>query len=186
MLRVHEWLMANRYPNCRKIAEEFEVSAKTVQRDVNFMRDQLGLPIEYEKVRFGFYYSRPVPGFPSIGGPSAKDAAPPAKPRLNPWRRSQPPPLGDKQSLATGGRPRGPVRIGFDTESARVVRSRTWHPSQILLALPDGTVEMTVQPRDDWELACWILSWGGHAWVIDPPRLRTQLRELARTILARH
>ncbi len=67
MLRLHEWLVANRYPNCRRMGEEFEVSAKTVQRDVNFMRDQMRLPIEYDKRRFGFHYTGPVNGFPAVG-----------------------------------------------------------------------------------------------------------------------
>ena len=72
MQRVHEWLMENRYPNCRKIAEEFEVSTKTVQRDINFMRDQMGLPIDYAKERFGFHYTRAVSGFPAVGASTVK------------------------------------------------------------------------------------------------------------------
>jgi predicted DNA-binding transcriptional regulator YafY len=48
MLRIHELLSADRRPNCSVLAREFEVSVKTVQRDVDFMRDQLMLPIEYD------------------------------------------------------------------------------------------------------------------------------------------
>ena len=66
MMRLHERLKANGFPNCRKLAEELEVSAKTIQRDIDFMRDRLGLPIEYDQLRFGFYYSEPVATFPSI------------------------------------------------------------------------------------------------------------------------
>ena len=43
-----------------------EISTKTVQRDIDFMRDRLNLPIDYDPLRFGFYYSRPVANFPSI------------------------------------------------------------------------------------------------------------------------
>ena len=66
MLRIHELLSGGRYPNCSGLAREFEVSAKTVQRDVDFMRDQLVLPIEYDRRRHGFAYSRPVGQFPLI------------------------------------------------------------------------------------------------------------------------
>jgi proteasome accessory factor B len=66
MLRLHERLMAGTFPNCRKLAGELEVSAKTIQRDIDFMRDRLGLPIEYDQLRFGFYYTEPVANFPSI------------------------------------------------------------------------------------------------------------------------
>src|SRR5947208_10802373 len=66
MMKMHERLKAGRYPNCRKLAEELEVSAKTVQRDIDFMRYRLGLPIEYDQLQFGFYYTEPVANFPSI------------------------------------------------------------------------------------------------------------------------
>jgi predicted DNA-binding transcriptional regulator YafY len=49
MMRMHQRLKAGRYPNCRKLADELEVSAKTVQRDIDFMRYRLGLPIEYDQ-----------------------------------------------------------------------------------------------------------------------------------------
>jgi len=185
MLRLHEWLMANRHPNCRKIAEEFEISAKTVQRDINFMRDRMGLPIEYDKKRFGFHYTRTVTVFPTLGITVGKS------PR-SPGRRSPPPAMGERPALSAASR-RSPggsgglmVRIRFDSESAREARGRTWHATQVIRTLPNGSVEMTLQARDEWEIARWILSWGGHAWVAEPPRLRKRVREMAREILARH
>jgi predicted DNA-binding transcriptional regulator YafY len=66
MMRMHERLKAGRYPNCRKLADELEVSSKTVQRDIDFMRDRLGLPIAYDQLHFGFYYTEPVAHFPNI------------------------------------------------------------------------------------------------------------------------
>jgi predicted DNA-binding transcriptional regulator YafY len=179
MVRLHEWLMADRYPNCRKLAEEFEVSAKTVQRDVNFMRDRMGLPIDYDKGRFGFHYTRPVSGFPAMGMATSRGGG-------NPWRHSAPPAIGEKPALAAAGRRGFPVRIRFDAESARTVRGRTWHATQVMHALQGGGVEMTLRVRDAGEIARWVLSWGGHAWVIEPPLLRTRVREIARDILGRH
>jgi proteasome accessory factor B len=66
MMRLHAALKAKRFPNCQKIAAELEVSAKTIQRDIDFMRYRLGLPIDYHPQEFGFYYSEPVTGFPNI------------------------------------------------------------------------------------------------------------------------
>lgn len=66
MVRLHELLVAEKFPNCRKLAEEFEVSAKTIQRDIEFMRDQLVLPIEYDERNYGFFYARAVAQFPMI------------------------------------------------------------------------------------------------------------------------
>src|SRR5213082_407881 len=66
MMRMHQRLKAGRYPNCRKLADELEVSAKTVQRDIDFMRYRLGLPIEYDQLHFGSYYTEPVSSFPNV------------------------------------------------------------------------------------------------------------------------
>ena len=66
MLRLHEELSAGRHPNCRSMAQEFEVADKTIQRDIDFMRDQLNLPIEYEPGKFGYRYTEEVTAFPSI------------------------------------------------------------------------------------------------------------------------
>ncbi len=66
MMRLHERLKAGKFPNCRKLAKEFEVSSKTIQRDIDFMRYRLNLPIEYDQLHFGFAYTEPVTSFPSI------------------------------------------------------------------------------------------------------------------------
>ncbi len=66
MMQLHAQLQARKFPNCRKLAGELEVSEKTIQRDIEFMRYQLGLPIEYDQLHFGFVYTEPVTSFPSI------------------------------------------------------------------------------------------------------------------------
>jgi len=66
MMKLHHQLNSGRFPNCRKLADELEVSSKTIQRDIDFMRDRLGLPIEYDQLQFGFFYTEPVSSFPSI------------------------------------------------------------------------------------------------------------------------
>jgi proteasome accessory factor B len=66
MSRLHALLQAGLYPNCGSLAREFEISKKTVQRDLDFMRDRLSLPIAYDPRRFGFYYTRPVDALPSL------------------------------------------------------------------------------------------------------------------------
>ena len=65
-MQIHAKLKDRRFPNCQKIARELEVSPKTIQRDIDFMRYRLGLPIEYDPLRFGFYYSEAVTSFPNV------------------------------------------------------------------------------------------------------------------------
>lgn len=66
MLRIHELIQEGGHPNCFSLATEFEVSPKTIQRDIDFMRDQLRLPLEYSALNRGFYYTRKVSSLPQV------------------------------------------------------------------------------------------------------------------------
>lgn len=72
MWRIHELLAAGKYPNCFALAAEFEVSHKTVKRDVDYMRDHFDLPIAYDPHRRGFYFTKAVSAFP--GAPTITEA----------------------------------------------------------------------------------------------------------------
>jgi proteasome accessory factor B len=66
MMRIHELLKAGRFPNAVGLAKEMEMATRTIKRDIDFMRDRLRLPIEYDEIRHGYSYSRPVDRFPSV------------------------------------------------------------------------------------------------------------------------
>lgn len=65
-MRLHGQLQNNEYPNCPALAREFEISVRTLKRDVEFMKDRLCLPIEYDAQRYGYYYAKPVTQFPNL------------------------------------------------------------------------------------------------------------------------
>jgi predicted DNA-binding transcriptional regulator YafY len=52
----HGQIKAGRYPNARKLAEEFELSGKQGQREIEFMRDRLCAPLVYDSGRRGYKY----------------------------------------------------------------------------------------------------------------------------------
>ncbi|NQU40386.1 MAG: WYL domain-containing protein [Lentisphaerae bacterium] len=54
------------YPNCRSLAAEWEVSPKTIQRDIDYLRYELNAPIAYDPVHFGFAYTEPNYHMPAI------------------------------------------------------------------------------------------------------------------------
>jgi len=54
------------YPNSHTIARELEWSVRTVKRDLALMQDRLKLPMEFDQARNGWYFTKPVPFFPSI------------------------------------------------------------------------------------------------------------------------
>jgi predicted DNA-binding transcriptional regulator YafY len=66
MMRIHRAIQAGDYPNASRLALELEVSSKSIQRDIEFMRDRLDLPLEYDGKHFGYYYTEAVSSFPSL------------------------------------------------------------------------------------------------------------------------
>jgi predicted DNA-binding transcriptional regulator YafY len=49
------------FPNAATLARRFEISAKTAQRTIDYMRDKLAAPLEYDGHRKGYFYT--VSGF---------------------------------------------------------------------------------------------------------------------------
>src|ERR1700683_4014369 len=66
MLRIHQALQSGKFPNATTLSREIEVATKTIHRDIEFMRDRLGLPIEYNSARMGYFYTEEVSAFPNI------------------------------------------------------------------------------------------------------------------------
>jgi predicted DNA-binding transcriptional regulator YafY len=59
LMELDRRIRAGKYPNCLSFSVDWEVSQKTVQRDIDYLRDQLGAPLEYDRVKQGFYYTEP-------------------------------------------------------------------------------------------------------------------------------
>jgi proteasome accessory factor B len=66
MMRFHNLIHEAAFPNCTTVALEFEVTVRTIMRDLDFMRDRLQLPIEFDTRRNGFYYTEKVDQFPQM------------------------------------------------------------------------------------------------------------------------
>lgn len=66
ILTIHRELEAHRAPNCTRLARALEVSPKTIQRDIEYMRDQMHLPIAYDAAEHAFHYTDPVIDLPFL------------------------------------------------------------------------------------------------------------------------
>ena len=66
MMKIHSALQAGRFPKASDLAGELEVNPKTVLRDIEFMRDRLNLPLEYDRANRGFAYTSEVSAFPTM------------------------------------------------------------------------------------------------------------------------
>lgn len=56
---LHKKMSMNSYPNAQRLAERFGISHRQAQRDMDYLRRELGAPVAYDNSRKGFYYTRP-------------------------------------------------------------------------------------------------------------------------------
>lgn len=300
-MRIHQAIQAGDYPNATSLAARLEVSVKSIHRDLEFMRDRLQLPLQYEEIRHGWFYSEDVASFPTLqiseGELFALLVAEKAlqqyrgtnfeKPLLSAFKKmaaSLPDTIslnladwGDTISFRTSAEPllnlevfdalarattrqeqlriryRKPgspageervidpyhlaningewylfaydhlrkalrtfvpariqqfertgkkflrparfslesrlknsfnvhsgdgdyaVAVRFSDRVADFVREKKWHPSQQLIEIGDGQVELRMTLSSLGEVERWILSWGGEAVALHPPELRERL-----------
>jgi proteasome accessory factor B len=57
LLELDSRIRGGKYPNALSFSQEWEVSQKTVQRDIEYLRDSLGAPLEYDRIRKGYRYT---------------------------------------------------------------------------------------------------------------------------------
>jgi proteasome accessory factor B len=58
ILYIHRLLKEDRYPNATTIARDWhiECSPRTIKRDIDYLRDELNAPIEYDPAKRGYFY----------------------------------------------------------------------------------------------------------------------------------
>jgi proteasome accessory factor B len=66
LLDLDKQIRDNKFPNCTTFAAEWEISTKTAQRDIDFMKDRMEAPIEFDYLKRGFYYTEPTFMLPAI------------------------------------------------------------------------------------------------------------------------
>ena len=310
MMRIHQEIQSGKYPNMTNLAQELEVSVKSIQRDLDFMRDRLNLPLAYDSRKFGYHYTQEVGAFPTVqisegelfamlvaekalqqyrgtnferplmsafrkmaaALPDAVSIHLPdweqtisfrtsAEPLIKleiidvlakaaaqrqqleiayrkPGQQKTEPRVIDPYHLAningewflfafdhlrndirtfvpariqsareTGnkfvrpqkfslekrlrdsfgvhsGRGEHRVVIRFDEFAADYIREKRWHASQQIKELPNGGLELQLKLSSLDEVERWVLGWGGHATVLQPPELAGSVKRAAELILA--
>lgn len=59
LIWIDAQILCDRYPNCAKVVERFQVQSRVAYLDRRFMIDQLGAPIKYSRKHDGWYYTDP-------------------------------------------------------------------------------------------------------------------------------
>ena len=62
---LHKKIAEKAYPNAFHLAERFRISHRQAQRDVDYLRHDMGAPLAYSAIEKGYYYSEPFT-FPLI------------------------------------------------------------------------------------------------------------------------
>lgn len=63
---IREGMERGRLANCSSMAREYEVSTKTILRDIDFLKYQRDAPISYDATRHGYYYTEENYALPAI------------------------------------------------------------------------------------------------------------------------
>ena len=66
LFRILKMLSDGGYPNCNDFADELETTRRTVLRDLDFMRDRMHVPVEFDRSHNGYYLTEPVENLPMI------------------------------------------------------------------------------------------------------------------------
>lgn len=65
-MQIHQAIQSGDFPTATTLASQLEVSIKSIHRDLEFMRDRLQLPLAYDEIRHGWYYTEDVASFPTL------------------------------------------------------------------------------------------------------------------------
>jgi len=68
------------------------------------------------------------------------------------------------------------VKIWFAPEAAGYVKEKIWHESQIILDQKDGSIIFKADVAGTDEIKIWILGWGSKAKVVEPEKLRIEIK----------
>lgn len=75
------------------------------------------------------------------------------------------------------------LKLRFSREISHSIIDRIWHPSQKIAKLPGGETELSINAGGRMELISWILSYGSHVELLEPPDLRKEIAEKARCMV---
>ena len=56
---IHRKIKSGCYPNTKQLAFDLESGIATISRDLDYMRDRMYAPIEYDYAQKGYYYTEP-------------------------------------------------------------------------------------------------------------------------------
>ncbi|SPD75253.1 Helix-turn-helix type 11 domain protein [uncultured Desulfobacterium sp.] len=78
------------------------------------------------------------------------------------------------------------VKIRFSADIAGYIREKVWHESQKIYNQKDGSVIFEAEVAGTDEIRFWIMTWGSKAEVLEPEKLREEIRAEAEAMLLQY
>lgn len=69
------------------------------------------------------------------------------------------------------------IKIRFSPDVAHMIYDRVWRQGQQMQVEKDGAVLLCFEASGTLEILAWVLSFGSHAELLEPPELRRELRK---------
>ncbi len=66
VMKIDQEIRSNCAPNCQRLAGLLEVSRRTILRDIDFLKYDMGAPIAFDPIRGGYVYTKPGWNLPSM------------------------------------------------------------------------------------------------------------------------
>lgn len=66
MLGIFSMIRDGDWPNCSDFMKRFESSRRTVLRDIDYLRDRMGVPVAFDRKRNGYHLTREFTDMPSL------------------------------------------------------------------------------------------------------------------------
>jgi len=73
------------------------------------------------------------------------------------------------------------IKLHFDAAFAETVADTHWHDTQEIQWLEDGSIDMSFKVDGLEEIVWWIMSYGPHCRVVEPPELAQRICELQKS-----
>lgn len=141
------------------LAEQLEVSLRTITRDIDYLINSLHVPLSYDYFKRSYVLSGPIPILFSL-----------------PAGMGDPEPAG----VATN------IIVEIDRSIVQHFRHLMLHPSQRIVHNASGEHHIHLHLPVNDMLVQWVLSFGGKIRVLEPQTLKDRVHAMAKGIVEEH
>lgn len=166
---LHEELLRGTFPNAARLAERFHISRRQAQRDIDFLKKQLGAPLEYNQHVMGYHYTKAFSLPVSVKNENDEGLS---RIPLNPFGREIAPSGAEADNVIIQGQIPFTATLGI-SDKLTVLEMRSYIISE------EGRGEFLCEFHNIDRFLCAILTARSGIRIIEPSWLREKLVHMA-------